>query len=206
MNKNYIFLSALLIGLGVVMALLPEKKQKTEVSPKTILLELNDETRFVSTDQVAHSLIEADPQIQLIDVRTIKQYNKFSLPGAINIPIDSLLNPNFEIYLDQIGIKSILFSNGTVYANQAWMIYRRKAYENIYIMKGGLNRWVETIMQPEEPILSAPGYDFDLYQSRVAASQYFGGGSANIDSSTKKKKKTVIRRKNKKKAAKGGCS
>ncbi|MEA3445740.1 MAG: rhodanese-like domain-containing protein [Bacteroidota bacterium] len=206
MNKKYFFLSALLIGLGIIMAFLPEKKYSTEIGPDKLLLEINDETRFVSTDQVAHYLVEADPQIQLIDVRTAAEYKKFTLPGAINIPLDSLLNPNFEMYLDQVGVTSVFFSNGTVYASQAWMLYRRKAYTNIYIMKGGLNHWVETILRAKEPEATAAKEEFDLYELRVAASQFFGGGSAAVGSSSLKKNKPVFRRKKGKKAQKGGCS
>ncbi len=186
------------------MVFLPEKEYATEIGPGQLLLELNDDTRFVSTDQVAHYLVEADPQVQLVDVRPAEEFEKFSLPGAINIPLDSLLKPNFEIYLDQIGISSIFYSNGTVYASQAWMLYRRKAFSNIYILKGGLNRWVETILRPQKPLSTASQDAFDLYETRLAASRFFGGGSVVEPQSSVKGVKPVIRRK-KKKQAEGGC-
>ncbi|SEH05432.1 rhodanese-like domain-containing protein [Candidatus Venteria ishoeyi] len=204
MNKKYVFLSAILVGLGIIMAFLPAKKYDVQISPKNLLLELTDETRFVTTDEVAHFLIETDPQVQLIDVRTPEEYEKFSLPGAINIPRDSLFNPNYEGYVDQEGIKSILYSNGTIYASQAWMLYRRKAYSNIYIMEGGLNKWVETILRPIEPSATSPKEAFELYHTRMAASQYFGGGSADVVSSASSGTKPTVKRKAKK-AAKGGC-
>jgi rhodanese-related sulfurtransferase len=207
MNKKYILLAALMIVLGIIMAFLPTKKYAVQISPENLLLELTDDTRFVSTDQVALHLIEADPQVQLIDVRSPEEYEKFSLPGAINIPMDSLLNPNFEAYVDQIGMKNIIYSNGTLYSSQAWMLYRRKAYSNIYVMKGGLNRWVETILRPKVPDPTAPQEEFDLYDTRVAASQYFGGGSALPESpSSKKSPLPVGKRKSKKGPQQGGCS
>lgn len=207
MNKKYVFLSALLIVLGIIMAFLPAKKYAVQVSPKNMLLELTDDTRFISTDQVAHYLIEADPQVQLIDVRSPEEFEKFSLPGAINIPMDSLFNPNFEAYVDQVGMKTILYSNGTVYASQAWMLYRRKAYNNIYMLKGGLNAWVETILRPQEPAATAPKEEFDLYDTRVAASQYFGGGSALPESSSANNGNLpAVKRKSKKGPQQGGCS
>ncbi|MCF8374534.1 MAG: rhodanese-like domain-containing protein [Bacteroidales bacterium] len=204
MNKKYLFLSGLLIVLGIIMAFLPAKKYGVQISPENLLLELTDDTRFVSTDEVALYLIEADPQVQLIDVRTPEEFELFSLPGAVNVPMDSLLNPNFEPYVDQVGMKTVLYSNGSVYASQAWMLYRRKAYSNIYIMKGGLNEWVETILKPIAPAATSPKEAFDLYDTRVAASQFFGGGSVVVAPNSSSGSKPAVQRK-KKKAAKGGC-
>ena len=204
MNIKYIISAALLIVLGVILAFLPEKQHNTEIGPNKLLSELNDNTRFVSTDDVADLIIKAIPSVQLIDVRPAKEYNKFSLPNAINIPLDSILLPDWEAYIDQEGVKTIFFSNGTVYASQAWMLSRRQGFSNIFIMKGGLNRWIETIMQPKEPDQTASTTDIALYQFRKAAGQYFGGGT-QVTSSSKKKKKKVVKKRKRKAAAEGGC-
>ena len=206
MNIRYVFLSILLIGLGIILAFLPEKHHSPEISPKDLLAEINNNTRFFSCDQVANSIIEADPLLQLIDVRTPEEYKKFSLPGAINIPLDSLLIPDWEAYIDQADVVTVFFSNGTVFANQAWVIYRRKAFDNLYVMKGGLNSWVETILRPQEPSQIESQEEFEKYSFRLAASQYFGGGKQDVSNSTKNKRKKVLRKKRKKGAVEGGCS
>ena len=205
MNIKYIISAALLILLGVILAILPDKQHSTEIGPDELLSELNDNTRFISTDDVADLIINGVPSVQLIDVRTVAEYNKFSLPDAINIPLDSLLLPDWEAYIDQEGIKTIFYSNGTVFSGQAWMLARRKGFSNLYIMKGGLNRWIETIMQAQEPDETASSTDIALYQFRKAAGQFFGGGTQVAGSSVKKKKK-VIKKRKRKAAAEGGCS
>ena len=205
MNIKYVISAALLILLGVILAFLPDKKHSTEIGPDELLSELNDNTRFISTDNVADLIINGLPSVQLIDVRPVAEYNKFSLPNSINIPLDSLLLPDWEAYIDQEGMKTIFYSNGTIFSSQAWMLSRRKGFSNLYIMKGGLNRWIETIMQAEEPGETASSTDIALYQFRKAAGQFFGGGTQVTGSSVKKKKKVVKKRK-RKAAAEGGCS
>ena len=187
------------------MAFLPEKHHSSELSPEKLLTEINSETRFFSCDEVAHQLILGDPSLQLIDVRDTASFNKFSLPGAINIPLDSLLVPAWDAYMDQPGVKTIFYSNGTVYANQAWIIYRRKDYKNLYVMNGGLNKWVETILKPVEPLATQSEDDFILYETRKAASQFFGGGQQDVTSNVQKKKSGPVKRR-KKGAIEGGCS
>ncbi len=206
MNIKYVISASLLVLLGVILAFLPEKSHTTEIGPDKLLSELNDETRFVSTDKVADNIINGVPSVQLIDVRPAEEYNKFSLPDAINIPLDSLLLPDWQAYIDQEGIKTIFYSNGTVYASQAWMLSRRLGFSNLFIMKGGLNRWIETIMQAKEPDQTASSTEIALYEFRKAAGQFFGGGTQVAGSSTNtKKKKKVVKKRKRKAAAEGGC-
>ena len=48
-------------------------------------------------------------------------------------------------------------------------------------MKGGLNEWVETIMNPQEPPATASSEIQEQYQFRMAASRYFAGGSREMN-------------------------
>ena len=121
----------------------------------------------------------------------------------LNIPVADILQPEWQDLLALDGMNFIFYSNSDLLASQAWLICKRKGNENIAVMKGGMNRWVETILQPEAPLSTAPGEDFALYQFRVGASIYFGGAkeiSTEITSEplpmVRKKKKTVTE---------GGC-
>ena len=204
MQKGTIFLTLVAIGIAFLVWLLPERPEKTELSPKELLLAIKDETRFLSTDEVATMIIGQDPSLQLIDVRDPDDYTKFHLPGAINIPLEKILD---EQNLELIGAEEqqhVFYSNGTIRANQAWVLTRRLGYGNTYIMKGGLNRWVETIMIPPVPPSSAPSEAFDQYDFRLSACRYFQGGKATAPVKKQTPVKVVPRRK-KKVTASGGC-
>jgi sulfur-carrier protein adenylyltransferase/sulfurtransferase len=206
MNIRYLVLSAVAVLLGIILVFLPEKKHKPETTPEELLLSVIDESRYISTDEVAHKIIEGDPQLILIDVRSVAEFDSFSLSGAINIPLDSILNPDHEMLLNQEDGFVVFYSNGSIYASQAWTICKRLAYNNIYIMKGGLNNWVETILRPVSPPSTAPEEAFALYQKRKAASQFFGGGQASVPvSADSPKPAPVVSGKKKKGGAQGGC-
>lgn len=203
MNIRYIFFAILLLALGAGLFFLPDPKADYETQAENILSELKDQTRFVSTDEVAERIINQDPSLFLIDVRMVDYYEEFSLPGAANIPLEEILNPDWVDYLEQDGVDLVFYSNGDIYAEQAWMLAKRMGYKNLYVMKGGLNHWFETIIQPKRPAATASSTEFDLYEFRKGARQYFSGGSLNIEdveaeslTFTRKKKETVIE---------GGC-
>ena len=43
---------------------------------------------------------------------------------------------------------NVFYSNGSVYANEAWMITRQLGYENNFVLEGGLNYWFGNILSP----------------------------------------------------------
>ena len=203
MRNQYFFLAAILLLFTIGVVLLPDRKSRGELDPEALLERAVDDYWFVSTDEVAEQIILGDPTIRLIDVRTPEQYKTYSIPGAINIPLAEILQPEWQDLLEMEGMNFIFYSNGDLLASQAWMICSRTGIENIAIMKGGMNRWVETILQPKAPPATSPSEAFALYQFRKGASIYFGGG---IDITTeitgeplpmvRKKKRTVLE---------GGC-
>jgi sulfur-carrier protein adenylyltransferase/sulfurtransferase len=211
-KKRYYVITGVLFLLGLLLMLLPHRDNTKELSPEDLLLAISTEDRFYSPDDVARLIISGDPSIQLIDVRTPEEFAAFSLPKAINIPLAKLLDKDeagnlvWESSLNQNIKTNIFYSNGTVYANQAWMLARRLDFRNNFVMKGGLNTFFENIMQAKKPLASAPKVDQDLYSFRKAASMYFGGGNSAQTTSTEAKptEGTPIKKK-KEKGASGGC-
>jgi sulfur-carrier protein adenylyltransferase/sulfurtransferase len=194
--------------MGAILLFLPPRKNMAELSPEKLLLEVIDNARFYSTDEVAKMLVSKDPSVQLIDVRDPEEFAKFNLPGSVNIPLKNILNKEHTDVLNQEIKKNIFYSNGTIYANQAWLLTRRLGYKNSYILNGGLNRWVETIMRPEKTKMTASKEEYALYDFRKAASSYFGGGSNASSASTGSKSddsKTAPVKKAKKAGSSGGC-
>ncbi len=185
-KKRYIFMALVLVILAGGPLLLPEKYVSSELNPKNLLKEINDDTRYMSSDDVAHYIISKDPSFLLIDVRDSASYKDFKLPGAINIPLKNLLDKDedgdykWEGFLNQESRKNIFYSNGTIYAHQAWMLTKRLNYSNNYVMKGGLNIWIETIIQVPRPKLNASDKEIAKYSFRKAASMFFGGGGTAI--------------------------
>ena len=208
MNKNYLFLTLLMLLLAVgTFFITKEEGYKNEIKPEVLLREITQPSRYVTTDQVAKMIIEKDPTLELIDVRSADEYNKFQLPDAVNVPLKDILTEEGQDNLGIEDMNAVFYSNDDILADQAWVISKRLGYNNIYVLKGGLNCWIETIIQPVEPPEPASQTEFEQYTFRIAAGMYFTGSSDIEDSNADgvKKAKVKVRRKKKEKAASGGC-
>lgn len=140
-------ISVLLIGLGVLLAFIPYNSSETfRLKPDELLEKSLSDTIYFSADQVARFVNSEDTTVQLIDLRSKKEYLECNIPGSVNIPFEDFLNPDWQGYLNSKEIKTILYANGDQTANMAWTIAAGLDYGNIYVMRGGLNDWFETVM------------------------------------------------------------
>lgn len=207
--KPRIILAAFIIPLGLIIAAVPQNTTRPyKLTAGELLAEVNSRTQFVSAESVADMIVKKDPTLQLIDVRSKDEYEKFHLEGAINIPISDLLSEENADILNQDIKMNVLYSNSAVVANEAWMITRQLGYMNNYVLEGGLNYWFDAIMNPQQPASTSSDEEFAKYDFRKAASTALGGGNIEAQSATTNTPavapKSVIKAPKKKKAA-GGC-
>jgi rhodanese-related sulfurtransferase len=207
--KSRLWLALFLIPLGLIIAAVPQNKTHPyKLSASQLLEEVNTRTQFITPETVADMIVKKDPQLQLIDVRSQDEFEKFRLPGAINIPLNDLLSDQYTDLLDQDVKMNVFYANSTVTANEAWMITRQLGYSNILVLEGGLNYWFENILNPRQPSSTSSDEEFAKYDFRRSASQALGGGEVTTQPAASKNaaspKPAILAKPTKKKAA-GGC-
>ncbi len=77
MNRNYIFLTILMLVLAAGTWLLNKPSELKQIKPNDLLWEIIQPTRYITTDQVAKMIIEKDPSLMVIDVRNSDEYNEY---------------------------------------------------------------------------------------------------------------------------------
>ena len=91
------------------------------------------------TPSIASELVEKDPQIKLLDVRSVSEFNQVHIKDAINIPIDALsakineLSQSKQSYI-------LLCRTGNRSAMAADMLMQSGIY-GVKVMQGGITRW-----------------------------------------------------------------
>jgi len=201
-------LALFVIPMGLIIAAVPQNKTKPyKLTADQLLGEANSRTQYIAPETVADMIVKKDPLFQLIDVRSQDDFEKFSLPGAINIPVSDLLSDKYADALNQDIKMNIFYSNGTINANEAWMITRQLGYKNNFVLEGGLNYWFDAILNPQKPASTNPDEEFAKYDFRISAGKALGGGNAiqATQTPTSESAKPAIQSAPKKKKAAGGC-
>ncbi len=98
-KREYQILAFILLFLAAGLVLLPKYKKNEGVAPDLFVKNVISSERYISTDLLAEKLVNEDPSILLIDTRSEKEFNEFSLPNAINIPLKNLLDDDYIGYI-----------------------------------------------------------------------------------------------------------
>ncbi len=175
MNRNYLVLIIIAVGLAIGILIMDREKQVKQLDPATLAIAYNEPSRFLTIDDVTHRLITKDPSLVLIDVRPAEQFKTFAIPGSINIPLDSLLTPSAVQLFSARDLDKVMYSNAAVWSDQAWLLLKRLDMPKVFVMDGGVNNWFASIVQAVEPLPTAPREEFDLYSLHIAANQHFYG-------------------------------
>ena len=209
-KRSYQILALILIILAGGLFLIPKHPKHEGISPELFAKNILSTERYITSDQLADRMVNDDPVLLLIDTRSLEEYQSFSLPDAIHIPLSEIFSEELNPYLDQNIYDIILFSNDNFIAEQAWMLCKRMDYQRLYILDGGLNTWFSTIIEPIPPKESMSQEAFELYAFRRAAGKYFGVANDTVEIEVKPIRKTapkkvVTKPKKKKRMPEGGC-
>lgn len=214
LSYRYTFLAILLIVLAGGLLLLPKYHKHEGIVVEELLNNAINPERYISTDKLADLIINQDPSFLLIDVRDSIDFNAYSIPGSINIPLKKLLDEDSQNYIDQDQYDVIFISNDNFKADQAWILSNRLNVKNLKVLKGGVNEWFNTVINPPKPTEEMAAEAFELYDFRKAASMYFGVAYPEQYQAEEKPtpvvkkaapKKVVPVKKKKKMPVEGGC-
>ena len=209
-KRRYQLLALILIILAAGLMVIPKQQKHEGITPELFVKNMLSTERYINTDELADRMVNQDPSLLLVDTRNTEEFEKYSLPNAINIPLSQIFSKELNPYLGQDIYDVVLFSNDNFTAEEAWLIGNRMGYQRLYVLDGGLNTWFETIIQPEFPKETMSREAYDLYAFRKAAGKYFGVAidTLEIEMEVKKAaapKKVVTKPKKKKKMPEGGC-
>lgn len=207
--KSLRILAMFIIPMGLIIAAVPANKTKPyKLTADQLLEEVNTKTQYVTPEVVADMIVSKDPVLRLIDVRSQEEFEKFSLPDAINIPIADLLSDQNTDILNQDIKMNVFYSNGTITANEAWIITRQLGYTNNFVLEGGLNYWFDSILNPQKPASTSSDEEFAKYDFRKSAGMALGGGGVVTTTTSETgtlATKPAVKPVAKKKRAAGGC-
>jgi rhodanese-related sulfurtransferase/uncharacterized membrane protein YedE/YeeE len=183
-RPSYLLPTVIAVAAGVLLIVLPPQPRSdwSETGPQTLLKKMAGGEHLVTVDETAYSLMNGDERpMVLVDVRNPDEYNLFSLPGAINIPVDQLLEHRYTQFLESADHRIVFYSNSNTLATEAWLAASRAGISNLLVLEGGLNGFVNTIFYYEPENGSKNMNVINRNKFREKARNYFLSGKAAPD-------------------------
>ncbi len=177
LNKrvNYTLPAFLLFFLVSLYLFLPEERRSSirEKAPEEIMANYQSEKFYISPVEAAYKIINNANDFVLVDVRDSLSVSLFTLPTAIHIPLENIFNRQYRQFFRDDELKKVFYSNGEAKAVKAWALASRAGYDNVFVLKGGLNGFFDLFFSDKFELNE--GNLMDEFNSRFIsnARQYF---------------------------------
>jgi len=151
---NTMFLRAFSIALviaAVAVFILPsgtpvEGTASVGVWSEQALLEAVEEAEdHIEPEDLADAIMQGEPGLVVVDVRTPGEYQRFHISGAVNVPLPELTD-YLAPYQNQGRI--VLYSNGMTHPAQARDALARLGYQNVFMLTDGLQGFLDRCLMP----------------------------------------------------------
>lgn len=175
--------SAGLLCMGLILAILPLSGNRSFIiRPKVLLPEVLDEKSYFTVDQVARFIVSEDSTIQIIDLRSPEEFRRMNIPGSINSPYTDIFKSDPGSLFSNEKIRSILYSNGDFDSNSALVIAMGLNYKNVFVMRGGMNEWFNTVMNSNFTGEKISARENAIFETRTRARNMFNDLTSLPDS------------------------
>jgi len=156
--------SPYLITLGIVMVVLAtvlvltsiqtSKKYKFKRSAESIHAELLEEKHMMAPNTAKDLISKGDNNYIFVDIRNPREYANSHIEGAVNVPMQLVLDEDYMPYLKNDQIK-VLYSEESIEADQVRLLLTQYGYKNLMVLQGGAKYWRENMLNKN--VFKAPG-------------------------------------------------
>ncbi len=142
---------------------------------------LNHYIAYLSPDDLADQMINEDPSLILVDIRSEKAFQSFSLPGSVNMPLETWPDRKMEIEKMFRGKQGVVLADDKgIDARFASAYLQGNGICDPFILDGGIEGFVRTIFTEPDKDVVLDDAALHQQQFREAAAMYFVGLSKPI--------------------------
>jgi hypothetical protein len=153
--------AATLAGLAVVVLARgqPGPEKRWSFMAPEAQKRIDDRSIFVSPAEVVALRQDPAVTVRVLDLRSEHDFNLFHLGGAERVDSAQLMSPAILRPLQEQLASSVTFlvGNGETAALAAYKAVKSQGVTNLYVIEGGVNRWLELYPVPECVAERPPG-------------------------------------------------
>ena len=161
-------LLALTLGL-VAIGARPMRGSVVTIDARDLARIVATEVDHVGVEELADWIVAGRSDYRLVDLRGAAAFASYHIPTAENVPLAAL--PDYPFGRRE---KIVLYSDGGIHSAQAWFLLQAKGYRGVYILRGGLDEWKDTVLFPRLAENPSPA-DRAANEKRTYMSRHFGG-------------------------------
>jgi len=164
--------------------------------------ELTMKDNVILPNQMHEMLSSEESSMVIIDLRNPYEFAIGNIGDAINIPVSEILseeNISFFKTMQKNSVEIIFYGKDQLEANGPWMLMRQIGFDNISILAGGYNCFINMEPGLQKYVVEQPVMDFSAFINTNELNKEI------LDQNQKKPVQIIPVRRKKKNVTAGGC-
>ena len=167
--SRHVIAGACVVALGILFIFLPDRKTHLVDRVSEPAYRVAHPVARMTPDELAFRIVDNEPRIRIIDIRTPDAWAKFSLPGSTNIQVRDMFGKDWIPMLSQRHVKKVILADDEAREHAACLLLGELGYENVAVLQGGLDAFTATIMNPPAAGPAGTRWDADVFRFREKA-------------------------------------
>ncbi len=184
--------------LGALFLILPDRKEHLLGKASDPSYLSSHPVSIMSEDELAFRIIDREPGMQVVDIRSAAEYAGYHLPSALNIPVTEFFSKEWEPVFSRRYVKKVIIGTSEEEEIRACLLLHLLGYENTAAVHGGIPSFNSLIMTPAAGGIQTVRLNSDEIRFREKARREIG-------QMIEEGKKTVVTGPRKEKKIQGGC-
>jgi hypothetical protein len=128
----------------------PSAAERWQWASPQVKRQLEERAIFASPAEVIMLRKDTSIQVTVLDLRNEHDFNLFHIGGSRRIARDALAETSLikELLEQPKSSVTFLVGNGEAAAQDAWQGLAARGVQNLYVVEGGINRWLELYPVP----------------------------------------------------------
>jgi rhodanese-related sulfurtransferase len=168
--RRHVLAGALALGLAALLIVLPNRKQALLTETADPAYQKSHPVKVMTSDELAFRLLDNDPSLIIIDVRRPDEFQKMTLPGAVNIPVQGLFGKEWSTLLGMRHKHRVFIDDDGASARRAALLATRLGSTDVSMLEGGLNGFRSIILDFKPSQDPAERAEEATYRFRARAS------------------------------------
>ena len=160
---------ALIITLGIVLMFMPDRKTSLIEKVTAAKYIAAHEVATMEVDELAFRIVDNEPKLRVVDVRSPAEYVRLALPGSTNIQMNDFFSKDVAASFSQRHIRKVIVGDNEAQERTAYLLLQELGYENLAVLRGGFDAFDKTILNPSIFVPTGTRWDGDVKEFRENA-------------------------------------
>jgi len=152
-SRRHLLAGAGTLALGFLVLFLPDYRARLVARVSNPRFIASHAVKEIPPDELAFQLLEQDPRIALVDIRSDAAFATLALPGSLHSPLGELFSRDLVAPLSRRNVRKIVVGGSETEERAACLLLAELGYENLAILQGGFPAFDRLILSaaPFEP-------------------------------------------------------